>query len=79
MHYVYTIETLTPPTTRYIGYTTDLRARLKAHNVGQNLSTAPRRPWKLRTYLIFSEESRARAFEAYLKSGSGRAFAAKRL
>jgi len=31
------------------------------------------------TYLAFSEKSKALAFEQYLKSGSGHAFANKRL
>jgi putative endonuclease len=35
------------------------------------------RPWRLRTYIAFSDEKCARAFEKYLKSGSGRAFAKK--
>ena len=33
----------------------------------------------LRTYLAFSDQERAFAFEKYLKSGSGRAFAKKHL
>ena len=37
------------------------------------------RPWRLKTYIAFSDEAQAIAFEKYLKSGSGRAFAKKRL
>jgi hypothetical protein len=33
----------------------------------------------LKTYIAFSDEKRAVAFEKYLKSGSGRAFSKKRL
>jgi hypothetical protein len=36
-------------------------------------------PWRLKTYLAFSDEKRALEFGKYLKSGSGRAFAKKRL
>jgi hypothetical protein len=36
-------------------------------------------PWKLVTYVAFSDIEKARAFERYLKSGSGHAFAKKRL
>ena len=31
------------------------------------------------TYVAFSDETKARTFERYLKSGSGHAFARKRL
>jgi len=41
--------------------------------------TSKYRPWQLKTYVAFSNEERAVAFEKYLKSGSGRAFAKKRL
>ena len=34
-------------------------------------------PWRMSTYFAFSDEARAFAFERYLKSGSGRAFAKK--
>jgi hypothetical protein len=36
-------------------------------------------PWRVVTYLAFSDENKAAAFERYLKSGSGHAFARKRL
>jgi hypothetical protein len=41
--------------------------------------TAKHRPWRLKTYVGFSDEPKALAFEKYLKSASGRAFAKKRL
>ena len=62
----------------YVGVTDDVLARLAVHNGGHVTHTAKHRPWKLRTYIAFSEEDRAFAFERYLKSGSGRAFASKR-
>lgn len=78
MHYVYLMESLLNDGKRYIGYTEDLRRRLADHNSGKNISTAPHRPWRLRTYLAFSEKGQAVDFERYLKSGSGHAFARKR-
>jgi hypothetical protein len=36
--------------------------------------TAKFRPWKVETAVAFSSETKARAFEKYLKSGSGREF-----
>jgi putative endonuclease len=57
--------------------TDDLRARLAKHNAGEVPHTSKYRPWRLRTYIAFDDEQRAIAFEKYLKSGSGRAFAKK--
>ena len=79
MHYVYLLESLTTPTQRYVGQTTDLQSRVKAHNAGQSSHTAKFKPWRLVTYLAFADEVKARGFEKYLKSGSGHAFARKRL
>jgi hypothetical protein len=41
--------------------------------------TSKHAPWVIKTYLAFSDEKQAFAFEKYLKSASGRAFAKKRL
>jgi hypothetical protein len=37
------------------------------------------RPWRLISYIASSDEQKAIAFERYLKTASGRAFAKKRL
>ncbi|MFL4968500.1 MAG: GIY-YIG nuclease family protein [Xanthobacteraceae bacterium] len=79
MKYVYLLESINFPEEIYIGLTDDLRARFAAHNAGQSLHTAKFKPWRLVTYLAFSDESKAIAFERYLKTASGRAFARKRL
>ena len=79
MHYVYLLESTSAKSKRYVGYTDDLRQRIVEHNAGKNTSTAPNRPWRLRTYLAFSSKLQALTFERYLKSGSGHAFANKRL
>jgi putative endonuclease len=63
----------------YVGVTSDLRARLAKHNAGDVSHTSKYKPWILKTYLGFSDEAQANAFEKYLKSASGRAFAKKRL
>src|ERR1700687_5094956 len=62
----------------YIGITGDLRARLAKHNAGEVAHTSKYKPWRLKTYVAFSDEKQAIAFEKYLKSGSGRAFEKKR-
>jgi len=79
MHYVYLIESLSTPGERYVGVSTDLRRRIDAHNAGHSRYTASFKPWRLVTYVAFSEISKATAFERYLKSGSGHAFARKHL
>lgn len=78
MHDVYLLESEPTPSKRHTGYTGNLRQRVADHNAGRNVSTAPFRPWQLRTYLAFSSKPLALAFERYLKSGSGHAFAKKR-
>jgi putative endonuclease len=79
MKYFYLLESINFPGESYIGLADDLRKRLAAHNAGQSLHTKKFKPWRLVTYLAFSDEAKAIAFERYLKSSSGRAFAKKRL
>ena len=76
MRYVYILESL-DSLRFYVGMTENLRARLAKHNAGEVPHTSKYRPWRLRTYIAFDDEQRAIAFEKYLKSGSGRAFAKK--
>jgi len=45
-YYVYVLESLSDGNW-YTGYTTNLRIRLKEHNLGRNNSTKNRRPLKL--------------------------------
>ena len=78
MKYVYILESLDTQHF-YTGLTEDLRTRLAAHNAGQVPHTSKYKPWRLKTYVVFSDEQQAIAFEKYLKSASGRAFAKKRL
>jgi predicted GIY-YIG superfamily endonuclease len=63
----------------YTGVTSNMRARLAAHNAGECTHTIDGRPWELDVLIAFREQSRALAFERYLKSGSGVAFAKRRL
>jgi putative endonuclease len=63
----------------YTGVTSDWRARLEAHNAGRCPHTATGRPWKIDVVVEFTDEERALAFERYLKSGSGCAFAKRHL
>ena len=77
MTYVYILRSLSNPEHYYVGLTTDLDARLSQHNRGRVQHTSKFAPWRVETYVAFSDEVKAFAFERYLKSGSGRAFAKK--
>jgi putative endonuclease len=79
MKYVYILQSLNFAEHYYVGITDDLKARLKTHNEGGSPHTSKYRPWKLKTYVAFSDEKQAYAFETYLKTASGRAFSKKRL
>jgi putative endonuclease len=79
MIYVYILHSLAHPERHYIGITADLQARLEKHNAGEVSHTSKYAPWAIKTYVAFSDERQAFAFEKYLKSASGRAFAKKRL
>jgi putative endonuclease len=79
MKYVYILESIEFAGRHYTGVTDDLRQRLTKHNAGEVPHTSKYKPWQTKTYLAFSDENQAFAFEKYLKSASGRAFAKKRL
>lgn len=79
MYYVYIIRSSSSPNQTYIGFTGDLKRRIAKHNEGGSLHTAKYRPWELIWYCAYADKFQALAFEAYLKSHSGKAFAGKRL
>jgi predicted GIY-YIG superfamily endonuclease len=79
MTYVYILRSIRNPERHYVGATSDLRARLQKHNAGQVPHTSKYAPWMIKTYIAFADGRQAFAFEKYLKSPSGRAFAKKRL
>ena len=73
--YVYILVSKTSERIHYTGITRDLKQRLREHNRGHCEQSAYHRPWRVETVIAFKSESKARAFEKYLKSGSGREFA----
>jgi putative endonuclease len=73
--FVYVLRSLSFPTRRYVGLTSDVAQRLEQHNRGLTPSTTACRPWTLSVTIEFCDQPRAVAFEKYLKSPSGRAFA----
>lgn len=62
----------------YIGYTHDLKNRLKEHQNGQVKSTKSNLNYQLEWYCAFQAMEQAVGFEKYLKTGSGIAFMKKR-
>lgn len=79
MNYVYILQSISDPDQFYTGLCADVEARLQAHNAGQSPHTSRFKPWRLLSCHWFERAETAAAFERYLKSGSGRAFALKRL
>ena len=79
MKYVYLLQSIDYPDETYVGHTDDLRSRFSAHNTGRSPHTNKYKPWRLVSYVAFSDERKAVEFERYLKTASGRAFANKRL
>lgn len=77
--YVHILQSESSPDSFFVGLTEDLNERLKRHNAGEMAHTAKLRPWTVKTVVAFSDREKATAFERYLKSPSGRAFAKKRL
>jgi putative endonuclease len=63
----------------YVGHTYDLKKRLAEHKRGGVDATKHRRPFELLFYAAFNSIEKARSFEKYLKSSSGKAFRNKRL
>ncbi|TPJ35660.1 GIY-YIG nuclease family protein [Mesorhizobium sp. B2-8-3] len=79
MWYVYLVESEAAEGERYIGISPDLKQRLADHNSGKSSHTSKFRSRRIVTYVAFSDQAKATSFERYLKSGSGHAFANKRL
>ena len=75
MKYVYLLRSTSNQDKRYVGVTTDFQRRLIQHNAGQSPHTSRHKPWKVVVVIRFDDDARAKAFEQYLKGGSGYAFA----
>lgn len=78
MHYAYILWS-SKSSNYYFGSTTDLRKCLAELNSGKSKATAPYLPWRLVWYGAFENRWLAEDFERYLKTGSGKASAYKRL
>ena len=56
----------------YIGYTGNLRNRLKEHDYGESASTKHRRPFKLIFYEAYMDKEDAKKRERYFKTAKGK-------
>ena len=72
---VYVLKSQSSPARYSTGLTSNVPSRLAAHNAGKCPHTASGRPWCVDVVVEFADERRAVAFERYLKSGWGGAFA----
>ena len=79
MKYVYILQSELDPNRYYTGLADNLDRRLEDHNGGKSIHTNKFKPWKIKTYIAFSDHKKAEEFETFLKTGNGRAFIKKRL
>ena len=68
-YYVYLLVDVATESHCYTGVTEDLPA------LPNTPHTSKFKPWKVEAYFAFETKEKAAAFEAYLKTGSGHAFA----
>ena len=77
MFYVYIIQSINYSNQHYVGFSDDLKTRIRDHNWGNSIHTSKFKPWELICYFGFKDRVKAKQFEHYLKTGSGRAFLKK--
>lgn len=77
--FVYVLRSAEDPPRYYTGLTSGVATRLTEHNAGSCTHTSKHGPWSIDVVIEFADERRAVAFERYLKSGSGVAFAHRHL
>ncbi|MEX2437473.1 MAG: GIY-YIG nuclease family protein, partial [Candidatus Paceibacterota bacterium] len=70
MWYVYILKSKVKEW-RYVGYTGNLKSRLKQHNAGESLATKPYLPFELKSFVAVEDEETAIKLEKYFKTGSG--------
>ena len=78
MHYTYILLS-NKDRKFYVGYTPDLKQRVKKHNLGLVKSTKNRRPLELVYYEACLDKKSAIKREKYFKTGFGRRFLTERI
>jgi putative endonuclease len=72
MYYVYFLKSKKKIDQFYVGYTANLKNRLKEHNGGKSSATRPYLPWELIFYEAYKSMKDAKRREMYLKTTKGR-------
>jgi len=78
MYYTYILESAKDHKL-YIGFTNDLKNRVKEHNCGRVKATQDRKPFKLIYYEACLKKAKALKRETYFKTGFGRRFLKNRI
>ncbi|MBC8322791.1 MAG: GIY-YIG nuclease family protein [Candidatus Marinimicrobia bacterium] len=78
MWYVYALENK-KKNFIYIGYTNDLKRRIREHFDGKTQSTKAYLPLRLSAYIAVTTEQKAKRLEKYFKTGSGKTILKKRI
>lgn len=63
MFYFYLLRSESNPEETYIGFTADPRKRVTQHNSGKSIHSNQFRPWRLVTYVAFTDRVQAEKFE----------------
>lgn len=66
MYYVYILKSIKYSKQIYVVLTTDLERRLKEHNEGLSKDTSKFRPWRIETYIAFTDRKLALERRNYL-------------
>ena len=66
-YYVYMLKSLEEKTVTYVGYTSDIKKRIKLHNLGKGAKFTRGRTWKLIYKEKFNSKKEAISREYYIK------------
>jgi len=64
MYYIYLLESRKAVGQHYVGLSSDLKHRFAEHNAGKSPHTSKFAPWRLVTYVAFSNKSKGFRFRA---------------
>jgi len=67
MYYTYVLRSVSKPSKLYIGWSADLRERIKSHNARQVTATKYGCPWQVVYYEAYETQEQARDRERVLK------------
>ena len=71
-YYVYILQSINNPRWIYVGYTEDLKERVKEHNSGGSKATVHYKPFTLIHFEAYRNKKDAKRREMYLKTTKGK-------